>query len=233
MNTVLRTLAFLLAALGLPASAQPARPVPYPVMPPPQFERAVGNGTRTTTGEPGPAYWQNHADYTLEAAVDPATHVLTGRATIRYRNESPNDLPFLVLKVRQNVHKEGVPRNRFVEITGGAAISAFAVNGRPVAEATDGLPQAGQYRIDGTILTLALPDTLRSGQEVELEVAWSYTIPNAEGAFRQGTDGEVYYVAYWYPQLAVYDDVYGWHTDQYLGMGEHYMGYGTDRKSVV
>src|SRR5678816_1201987 len=32
-------------------------------------------------------------------------------------------------------------------------------------------------------------------------------------------------VAYWYPQLAVYDDVNGWQKDPYLGGAEFYMGY--------
>ncbi|MDX1420359.1 MAG: M1 family metallopeptidase [Rubricoccaceae bacterium] len=195
-------------------------------MPPPQFERAVEQGTRSADGTPGPNYWQNRADYTIEATLDPSDNTLSASGTIRYTNASPNALPYLVLKLRQNVHKEGVPRNRFVEITGGLALRDLAVDGQPVEEVTEGLPEPGQYRIDGTVLTLALADTLETGETATLSMGWRYRIPNAEGAFRQGTDGEVYYVAYWYPQVAVYDDVYGWHTDQYLGLGEHYMGFG-------
>ena len=222
-----RTLApLVLVLLAGTAAAQPARPIPYPVMPPPQFERAVEEGTRTRTGEPGPNYWQNRADYDLSATLDPATATLSGSGTIRYTNESPNALPFLVLKLRQNVHKEGVPRNRYVEVTGGVTLSNFTVDGQPVEEVTEGMPEPGQYRIDGTVLTLALPDTLATGEAVTLAMDWRFRVPPSEGAFRQGTDGEVFYIGYWYPQMAVYDDVYGWHTDQYLGLGEHYMGYG-------
>src|SRR5690606_32968117 len=130
-----RTLApLVLVLLAGTAAAQPARPIPYPVMPPPQFERAVEEGTRTRTGEPGPNYWQNRADYDLSATLDPATATLSGSGTIRYTNESPNALPFLVLKLRQNVHKEGVPRNRYVEVTGGVTLSNFTVDGQPVEE---------------------------------------------------------------------------------------------------
>jgi hypothetical protein len=47
-----------------------------------------------------------------------------------------------------------------------------------------------------------------------------------DGAPRGGTDGEVYFVSYWYPQVAVYDDVTrGWHLDPYMGNAEFYMGY--------
>jgi hypothetical protein len=34
------------------------------------------------------------------------------------------------------------------------------------------------------------------------------------------------YMAYWYPQMAVYDDVGGWQADPFLGTAEFYMGYG-------
>ena len=36
----------------------------------------------------------------------------------------------------------------------------------------------------------------------------------------------MYYISYWYPQMAVYDDVNGWQIDQYYGNAEFYMGYG-------
>src|SRR5207253_8932750 len=38
--------------------------------------------------------------------------------------------------------------------------------------------------------------------------------------------GWLYEVAEWYPRLAVYDDVRGWNTEQYLGQGEFYLEYG-------
>jgi len=36
----------------------------------------------------------------------------------------------------------------------------------------------------------------------------------------------VYYLAYWYPQMAVYDDLNRWQVDPYMGNAEFYMGYG-------
>ena len=41
-----------------------------------------------------------------------------------------------------------------------------------------------------------------------------------------GRDGSLYEIAQWYPRMAVYDDVHGWNTDQYLGQGEFYLEYG-------
>lgn len=231
-----RSLVFLLACvLGAAASAQAPlgqpgltgdRPIPYPVMAPPQFERAIEAGTRTRTGHPGPNYWQNSVDYSIRASLDPATTVLSATGTATLTNNSPGALPFVVLKLHQNVHAPGVPRNRPVAITGGVTLSRLAAAGVPLTE-TSGLPAAGQYRIDGSIVTIALPAPLPSGARLALDMAWSYPVPPAEGAFRQGQDGEVYYLGYWYPQVAVYDDVWGWDSAPYMGMGEHYMHYGT------
>ena len=41
-----------------------------------------------------------------------------------------------------------------------------------------------------------------------------------------GREGSLYEMAQWYPRMAVYDDVHGWNTDQYLGQGEFYLEYG-------
>ena len=227
----LAVLAIALLAAG-PTLAQHVRP--YPVTPPPQFERAVANGTRTLSGTPGPDYWQNEADYDLRARLDAATRTLTASGIITYTNHSPDELPFLVLKLRQNVHAPGVPRNRPVAVTGGLTLDRLAVNGRALRDVSvaetpgsyRGSAEPGTYVIQGTILTLGLLESLSPGETVTLDAHWSYPIPPATGAYRQGTDGEVFYIGYWYPQLAVYDDVYGWNVDPYLGMGEHYMDYG-------
>jgi hypothetical protein len=37
----------------------------------------------------------------------------------------------------------------------------------------------------------------------------------------------LYQIAQWYPQIAMYDDVRGWDTDQYLGNGEFYNQFGS------
>ncbi len=230
----LRTLALLALALSAASTADAQRVQPYPVMPPPQFERAVAAGTRTLSGAPGPAYWQNTADYDLRARLDADAQTLSASGTITYTNHSPDELAFIVLKLRQNVHAPGVPRNRPVAVTGGLTLTSLTVDGQAVQDVSvDGTPgsysgraEPGTYVVQGTILTLGLPEPLAPGETVTLDADWSYPIPPATGTYRQGTDGEVFYLGYWYPQVAVYDDVYGWHTDPYLGMGEHYMGYG-------
>jgi len=211
--------------LAAPALAQSARPVPYPVMPPPMWEAAVDAGTRTATGVPGPNYWQNEASYTLRARVDTDTQTLHGEGTITYRNNSPDTLGIVLLKLRQNLHREDAMRNRRVYITGGIEVSRVAVDGAE-APAADGAPQPGQYLVDQTVLSVAPPAPIPPGGEITLDLAWSFRVPpGGPLAVRMGQDGDVYYVGYWYPQVAMYDDVYGWDAVPYMGLGEHYMGF--------
>lgn len=223
----LRSLTTLALTLLLAAPALAQRPDIYTVTPPPQFQRAVENGTRTLTGEPGPNYWQNRVDYDLSARIDTETDELIGSGAYVYTNNSPDSLAYMVFKLRQNLHKEGVMRNRPVYMTGGLTVRNVTVGEQPITE-TDGSPEPGEYVIDGTVMTIALHEPITPGTHVEMSMDWRFAIPpGGPLAVRMGQDGEVYYLGYWYPQPAVYDDVYGWHTAPYLGNGEHYMNIGS------
>ncbi len=212
---------------GLVPAPGAGRVQPAPVLLPPQFQRAVDAGTRTLTGAPGPRYWQNRVVYRLRARLDTDANTLTGEGIITYVNASPDSLPRLVLRLNQNLHRPDVMRNRPVYPTRGMAVTRLAAGGTPLAEAA-GLPEPGQYVADGTVLTLVLPEPLAPGDSLDLDVAWILDVPPAGPlAVRNGQDGEVYYLGYWYPQPAVYDDVWGRDTAPYMGLGEHYMPFGT------
>src|SRR2546430_16461724 len=70
---------------------------------------------------------------------------------------------------------------------------------------------------------------LPPGQAATLELAYSFEVPE-HGSDRMGREqfpgGWLYEIAQWYPRLAVYDDVRGGNTEQYLGQGEFYLEYG-------
>ena len=216
----LLTLALTLI-LALPSFAQ-RRPVPYPVIPSPQFQNAVERGTRTTDGNPGDGYWTNTAEYTMHAQLDPETMVLKGSQIVKYKNNSPDNVALLVVHLRQNLHQEGAVRNRPQKLTGGMVVDFVSVDGQKL-EAQERLMNAS-YSIEGTLMYIRLQEPLLSGEELTLSMDWSFEVPEA-GAPRMGQDGEVFYLAYWYPQIAVYDDLFGWKADQYMGNGEFYMGY--------
>ena len=196
------------------------RPVPYPIFESKGFARAVANGTRTRTGEPGPNYWQQFARYRIDAELVPATSQLNGRETVRYFNRSPDTLRAPRFFLNQNLFKPGAARNEEVPVTSGMEILRIAASGQTLTKTDTGVG----YWIDGTVMGVHLPRPLAPHDSVDIDIAWTFQIP-PDGAPREGVAGDAIMVAYWYPQLAVYDDVNGWMTDPYLGTAEFYMGY--------
>jgi len=208
---------------GLAAAQEAAdlRPRPFPAPESPAFARAVARGTRTRSGRPGPAYWQQEAAYRLQATLDTAEWRLTGSGTVRYHNRSPDTLRSVWFHLHQNLFASGAPRNEATPVTGGMDLTEVAAQGRPLDTADTLMPG---YRVDGTRLRIQLPQPLLPGDSAEFGFRWTFRIA-PEGAPRGGTDGEVAVVTYWYPQLAVYDDLSGWQIDPYLGNAEFHMGF--------
>ncbi len=213
---------FLLPLLTAgPLRSQIERPIPYPLPESKAWKKALANGTRTRIGLPGPKYWTNRATYDIEAELDPATAKVEGHVEIEYRNRSPNPIRRIRIHLRQNLHKEGSVRNRFVEITGGVKTSNLRVEGKE-------LPK-GRVVTRGTVMTIRLPKVLRPGGKQRISMDWEYRVPKA-GAPRNGhEDFHVYWIAYWYPQVAVYDDLEGWVAEQYMSNAEFYMDYADYR----
>ena len=196
------------------------------------FELAVQRGTRTRGGEPGPRYWQQWAEYDIEAALEPGSDRVRGRATIRYVNRSPDTLRTLAVHLRQNLHAPSARRTRDVQSTGGIRLDTVRVRDR-VLQPLNLAAAAGEgYEVNGTIAWLRLAEPLLPGGSAELGFVWEFTVPPPTTP-RMGTDREVYLIGYWYPQMAVYDDISGWHTDPYLGNGEFYMGYANYRVALT
>jgi len=207
------------------ATAPTLHPRFVSVAEPSNFTKAVEGGTRTRTGQPGPRYWQQYASYRLAASLDTAAKRLSGTGTLRYHNRSPDALPRIALHLYQNLYAPDAQRNRVVSVTGGMTLERLSVGGRQLSTTTSSDTVNAGYWVDGTVAWVRLPAPLASGDSVDLSVAWSFPIPPLPGSPRMGQDSEVFHLAYWYPQLAVYDDVSGWQTDQYMGTGEFYMGY--------
>ena len=65
----------------------------------------AANAFRGGAGKQGPLFWQNRADYAIQAELDPATHSLRGEETITYTNRSPDALDVLWLQLDQNIYR--------------------------------------------------------------------------------------------------------------------------------
>ena len=209
------------------------RPIPYPVTPSQAFMDAVEKETRTLTGEPGERYWTNTATYDIDATLDPETATLTGTASIQYEHNAPSELSQLVLHLRQNLHEEGAIRNREVQVTGGMAVSHVVLNGDTLTKGVEARPR---YTIDGTRLYIDLAEPLSAWADApRIDIGWSFEVPRGSEAPRMGREDDrtVFYLGYWYPQMAVYDDLEGWVAERYQGDGEFYMGFADYNVSLT
>ncbi len=202
-----------------------SRPIPYPVVVTPGFQRAIDAGTRTTIGEPGPEYWQQWTDYDIRARILPLQKQLEGSVSITYHNRSPDALPFVALHLLQNLHADGAIRNRRNEVTGGVELRRVMLSGQELRPRRT--RRESGYTVNGTILRIYLPTPIQPGSKVDFTIEWAFTVPQAGASARMGWSRDnMFHIAYWYPQMAVYDDVDGWQTDQFLGGAEFYSGFG-------
>jgi len=231
-------LPMLLAALQQPTlpPLPPARTDTSPFRP---LELPTPTMVREGSGRPGPVYWQQRVDYTIAVSLDTATHTISGRETIRYTNNSPDTLRYLWLQLDQNLFRDdsrgallNPPDARFAArgfkggfvLTGVSAVGPSGGGRRAVAQRTP-----LKTIENGTVMRVELSPALPPKGVTSLEIGYSFQVPE-HGADRMGREqfpaGWLYEIAQWYPRLAVYDDVRGWNTEQYLGQGEFYLEYG-------
>ncbi|MEO3404561.1 M1 family metallopeptidase [Mucilaginibacter sp. CAU 1740] len=202
-----------------------------------------GNTYRTATGEPGPAYWQNKADYAIDVALDDKTNVISGTATITYTNNSPKSLSSLWLQLEQNVFKKdsrGIQSKLFLykDPTASTPDGGYQIENIQLTGKNENI----KYHIHDTRMQLELAQPLASGQAISFSIRYKYNFPvnykNADFLVNR-TDilptknGNIYAVAQWYPRMCVLDDVEGWNTLPYLGNGEFYLEYGNFQVNIT
>jgi hypothetical protein len=207
------------------------RPVPGPVVPPEVYQRALANGTRTPSGHPGPDYWRLGLEYEIDAKLDPRTGLLTAVEDIFVENTSPDELTELVLHLHQNLHAPGVMRNRPQEITGGVTLHRVVAGGEELFEVGDA--ETAGYRVQGQLATLRPSKPIAPGERIALEVMWSFTVPQNSSGRMGHSNREIYFIAYWFPKVGVYDDMRGWDAQPYLGGSEFYDEYADYRVELT
>ena len=182
---------------------------------PREIVQATKSGSRSGVGIPGPNYWQNRADYTINVQVDPQTGVLTGHELITYFNNSPDTLRQLVIRLYPDFYKKGNARSWPIgpeDLTDGTIINSLLINKLMVDPADTKVVSRS-----ATNMYIQLVEPLLSLDSLSLETSWTFIIPQNQPV-RMGKYSEnIIFVAYWYPQIAVYDDIDGWDEIDYLG----------------
>ena len=203
------------------------------------------NSYRTGSGAPGSNYWQQRADYVINAELNDKTQVLTGSEIITYYNNAPESLKFLWLQLDQNIFadqsimnqtstgsvKDSIPAS-FFGVATGITVTNYK-GGYTIKSVKDAAGKNLPYIINNTMMRIDLPAALKTGDKFSFSVDWSYTEYNRQVFDGRGgyeffpEDGNyVYTFAQWFPRMCVYDDYEGWQNKQFLGQGEFALTFG-------
>ena len=204
--------------------------------------------TRTASGAPGHAYWQQKADYTIRATLDESKRAITGSETITYYNNSPDTLNYLWVQLDQNIFRSDSDANKTRTVPSreawesGKAVSFDSMRVLNERETFDGgfkiksVKSGGQdikHVINKTMMRIDLKEPLKPGSRFVFSIDWNYNIGN--GKLLGGRDGyetfkedgnDIFEIAQWFPRMAAYYDVYGWQHKQFLGSGEFTLEFG-------
>lgn len=204
------TVLFILILSGTNLYAQTQLPTPR------NIRATYKKETRSETGRPGRNYWQNTADYDLDIHFDPATRLLNGSVNIVYSNNSPDTLKQIWFKLYPNVYKKGSPRSFAVkpeDESEGVIIDSFWIN--------DVATPVARLNVSGTNGILAR-QSLAKGQQIRFRFVYHYTLNKGSHNRTGEIEPDASFIAYFFPRVAVYDDIDGWNTYPYIGSQEFY-----------
>lgn len=183
---------------------------------PRNIQATYDKGTRSTDGKPGKNYWQNTADYDLNINFNPATRLISGIADISYINNSPDTLTQIWFKLYPNLYKKGSPRQSEIspaDLSDGIIIDSLWIN--------NVLVPASRMNINSTNAFIDWQSVLPAHKN-QFRIAYHYTL-NKGSHIRTGEiEPGAAFIAYFFPRVAVYDDIDGWNTIPYTGTQEFY-----------
>ena len=141
---------------------------------------------RPATGEPGPAYWQQRADYKIKIRLDEKAKSVEGSELITYTNNSPLTLNYIWLQLDQNIFKKDSINNLTRPWSGGNKRVDFSTLRRQnFMDDFEGGFQELSIKVDGkkvntnlvgTHVRINLNEPLRPDQSTDLEIDWSFAL---------------------------------------------------------
>jgi hypothetical protein len=247
----------------IPAAAAQSKSQPSDKFRQLEEELPTPNEYRAASGAPGHRYWQQRADYSIEAELDDAGRRINARETITYYNNSPDALSYLWLQLDQNIFARESEANATREAPsftptpepGDEYTTSHRIpfgtldrlltqeefaGGQRITAVRDAKGNPLRYTVVRTMMRVDLPQPLAPGQNTAFSVEWNYLINDAKVlGGRTGyeffpRDGNyIYEIAHWFPRMAAYNDVSGWQHKQFLGSGEFTLEFGNYRARLT
>ena len=209
------------------------------------------NMFRTASGAPGPAYYQQQADYKINIELDDLNKKIYGDETVTYTNNSPDHLDYLWVQLDQNVRSKDSPSlvrdsSKFIEpayipddfdddflkepFDGGFNIDYVrGLDNKPL-----------NYFINQTMMRIDPPNPIKNGESFSFKIKWDYNINNRlEDRGRSGYEtfpsdnNRAYTIAQFFPRMCVYDEVEGWQNYQFWGDGEFALPFGNYEVNIT
>lgn len=207
------------------------------------------NSYRSASGAPGPAYWQQRADYEINATLDEKNLRLSGSESITYYNNSPDPLSYLWVQLDENEHK-ATSDNKLTETSQmsdqmnyqslSGIIGEANDLGVKIIKVTDEKGTPLPYTINNTMMRIDLPTTLQPKGKYKLNITWDYKISNRMTVGGRGgyeyfaeDDNYLFTITQWFPRMAVYSDVQGWQNKQFEGRGEFALVFGNYKVNMT
>jgi Peptidase family M1 domain len=200
---------FILLFGNFPVFSQDTLPVPL------NIQKAVNTGSRTMNGMPGNKYWQNRADYSIRVSFNPSSRLISGTESILYVNNSPDTIRSLLFKLYPNVYQKGAIRDSPVkpqDLMDGVVLSNLKID--QVNHSIREIPEGTNLRIP---ISNLLP-----GHSLRVALEFSYILNKTSHNRTGAVDSSSFFIAYFFPRIAVYDDIDGWNNNPYTGAQEFY-----------
>ena len=205
---------------------------------------------RAASGAPGPAYYQQQADYKINVELDDKNKMIYGDETITYTNNSPQKLDYLWVQLDHNVRKKDSPSldrdsesvvpyyipdsfdKEFLKdsFDGGFNIEhVHDMNNKPL-----------EHIINQTMMRVNLPKPLSTGEQFSFKIKWWYNInDHVKQDGRSGYEtfpndtNRAYIIAQFFPRMCVYNEVEGWQNQQFWGDGEFALPFGNYEVNIT
>lgn len=217
-------IAFLFAWEGINAQHNPLQP--------PNTYRSSDNPWYWKNKMPYDGYWQQDVHYTIDAYIDEQNGIIDATQKLTYWNNSPDTLKEVFFILYQEAFQPESYYHKLYEANGRKVrFGKYEADG--LGTEIEKMEQNGsslEIEQENTVLRIKLAEPILPNGSTSFDITFKTYFDY--GSIRRRMKQFVHFGnkhfngVHWYPKIAVYDQKFGWQTDQHLGR-EFYSDFGT------